>query len=102
MDACNKSLLNLIIQEITYFIHVRDTYATVTIHQPEGDGNYARNVSITMNQGNDSAKDGPEVYQQPETTPHFIYLEIQEQPALSAPITDQKLQKAVSPIPSVI
>lgn len=54
------------------------------------------------NEGNDAAQDGAKVHQQPETNPDFIYLEVQDQPSLSVPITDQMLQKPVSPIPSVV
>lgn len=75
---------------------------TTTMHQPMGDNNYAHNIPRAGNEGNISSHGRPEAHQQTETTPDFIYLEIQEPPVSSTPTTDQRLQTPTAPVPSVV
>lgn len=86
-------------------IHVTDAYArqiTTTIHQPMGDHNDAHNLPSTWNLGTASAQDVLDVHQQPDMTDDFIYLQVQEPPVPSAPVTDQALQCPASPVSSVV
>ncbi|KAJ8028318.1 hypothetical protein HOLleu_30521 [Holothuria leucospilota] len=73
-----------------------------TIKETTGGHTYAHNIANVGNQGNSSGHGGPEVLQQPSTTPDFVYLENSDVPATPAPITDQRLQQTASPVPHVV